>query len=402
MVRRDNDYRQLVQREFLLYSGVAMTATRQPITGVCKGAVDSLAGVAGSDGDFVLLRKLDGTNEPGVYRINTGGTLEFHGLWRALPYRVAVEAELALAQAAFADARAITEWSPTTTYAKESLCMKNKTFFASAVDGNKGKDPNTDTTGAWAPFIPGEANDIFAGRAPTGLDVQPIGVKWFDTSYGASTPLGYVSRGGGSWVFINAISLRAIRVFTQGFSSSWTHCSAVRFFDASGVQYPFAAWILGNNQGLSSPIAPGAVYGGQHVSPPVNKSAWIEFEPTAQVDLTGGISKIMANFRADAGSTSITRVEFHFTNGSIRVYGGTTGGMKGSDQTPFTASPPVDLQVGSNVESAQGPIKTAAMLTNPDDNEFGRISGASFTSAVNSMISSLVARVEALELKEPI
>lgn len=300
-------------------------------------------------------------------------------------------------------ASAIADWVTGRAYKKDNIVMRNKTFFLCLFD-NSSRDPLTDNSGAWGIFTPGSASDIYANRSPTGTDVQPIGVKFWDTSFGSDTPLGFVSRGGGSWVAINAITLRAIRVYVRSHNASYPLCSQIRFINGNDAVIPYSRWIVGARSASFSAPAQGSIYTGGGATPPNRTTGWVEFEPSANFDYSQGIKAGRANLRSDAQVTSVDKMEFYFTSGAMKSFTATNPTYGGDGQ--FIALPSTEaMQYGSNIDSAQGPILTASQLADANDATFGRISGQSLNGAISQMalaanqtlIQGLSDRIAALE-----
>jgi hypothetical protein len=298
---------------------------------------------------------------------------------------------------------AIADWSPSRPYKVKNIVIRNKTFFECLID-HTNKDPLVDTSGAWALFNPGSASDVFANRSPIGTDVQSIGVKWWDTSFGSDTPLGFVSRGGGSWVAINAITLRAIRVYVRSHNSSYPLCSNIRFINGNDAIIPHSRWIVGARSGSFNAPAQGSIYTGGGATPPNRSTGWFELEPSANFEYSQGIKGGRANLRSDAVVTSVEKLEFYFTSGAMKSFTSTNSTYGGDGQ--FLALPSTEaIQYGSNVDSAQGPILTASQLADPNDVTFGRVSGQSLNGAISQMtlaanqelIQGLIDRMTALE-----
>lgn len=291
------------------------------------------------------------------------------------------------------------QWNAAASYSRDGMCLRGKTQYTSLSDANINHDPATDTTGQyWAVYRPGADSDVYFSRPPTSTDIFASGVKWHNTEFGTAATLDFESKGGGEWVPLQSIRLRAIRLYITGFSSSWTAFGAARIIDKNGVQYAPGSWICGASNNVNGGnFTVGAVYSTQISSPPVNQTCWIELEPSATL-IDNGFSDAIGNFRADAGSTGCTKIEIHYSNGGVKTFNGKGGGTKGADVNMLPSPVSVDFQYGQDpISAALGVSLTAAQLADAMDNTFGRVSGANYVSAFNRLAAPLLERIQALE-----
>lgn len=282
---------------------------------------------------------------------------------------------------------AIAEWAADRQYKANNICIKNRTFFY-AIKDNAGKDPLTDTAGNWSIFVPNEANSIFANRSPVSSDVHPAGLKWYDVSYGADTPLIMISLGNGAWQYLNQITLSRVRFYVGGTNSTYqSRLSSIKFYKKDGTQMPDSWWVWGARSGLGGQNA-GVSYTGQNMGAGYNASGWAELEPNSNFDLSESITKV-------TGSTayaSVSRVDFYFSNGGVKIF--TPGGGNLA-----TCDPPIQARIGNAIASVLGEILTAAKLSSPISADPGRVTGESFVQAWNILSQAVLGRVTALESK---
>ena len=284
-------------------------------------------------------------------------------------------------------ASSISEWASSRTYQKDHICIRNKSFFASAVNNNTGKDPSTDTSGGWGPFVPGETSSLYFNRAPTNADVYPVGVKWFDTSFGADTPLVMISMANGVWAYLNEIKLTKIRIYGRGIQATYrSNINGLAFFKDDGTQIPNSHFVWGAKGGFWGAAA-GVAFASQTIEAGYNTSGWADIECGSQFDTSIKIGKITGN----TPYFTMGNVEFWYSNGSKKIFTGAGG------PTICTCDPPVICRYGDATAAAQGEMLTAAKLSDPNSNDYGRVSGAAFCSAVNALLAGLDARVKALE-----
>lgn len=305
-------------------------------------------------------------------------------------------------------ASAIADWNDKRPYVTGNKVMVGTAFFK-ALKPNMGINPTTDNAGNWGIFNPGAENDVFANRSPVKTDVKPAGVKWWDVSFGADTPLGFLSLGNGAWQPLNAITLSRIRFIGNGVkatyrSSIWN----IRFFGTDGSQIPNSHFIWGNASGISGPKA-GVAYSGQGISGSYNANGWAEIECGAAFDSSVSISKILGNMTY----MNCSQVQFFYSNGSSKTYtsyGNIDSGN--AEVTLATCDPVLPCRFGDAIAAALGETLTAARLTNSTDFDAGRINGAEFVAAFNALyqaqpqvlatyqqetIDALTARIAALE-----
>lgn len=293
-------------------------------------------------------------------------------------------------------ASAIADWDINRTYAQGQKCMRNNAFFSSAVNNNKGKDPAVDLSGSWSPFVPGETNSLYFNRAPTNADVYPVGVKWYDSSFGADSPLVMISMGNGVWSYLNEIKLTKIRLNVSGRNTSYrSNLSNVRFYKPDGTLIPNNWLVWGNGSGGIGKGATGSSYNGGTISSNYT-SGWAELEVSSLFDTSISIGKILGDFATGGNFMSLGSVEFYYSNGSNKIYSG-SGWSTGYDITACNVDPPLACRYGDAVSAAQGELLTAGKLSNPNSNDYGRVSGAAFCSAVNTLLAGLEARIKALE-----
>lgn len=333
----------------------------------------------------------------------------------ALTTRVTTAESAIVANKAVADASiasAIADWNDKRPYVAGNKVMVGTAFFK-ALKSSTGVNPTTDNTGNWGIFNPGSENDVFANRSPVQADVKPAGLKWWDVSYGADTPLGFLSLGNGAWQPLNAITLSRIRFIGNGVLSTYrSSIWNIRFFRADGSQIPNSHFIWGNASGISGPKA-GVAYSGQSISGSYNSSGWAEIECGSAFDSSVSISKILGNMTY----MNCSQVQFFYSNGSSKTY--TSSGNIGSgnaEVTLATCDPVLPCRFGDAIAAALGETLTAAKLSDAASTTAGRVTGAEFVSAWNTLfmaqpqvlaayqqatIDALTARITALEAKVP-
>ena len=305
--------------------------------------------------------------------------------------------------AIMADAHAIVEWDASTVYAAHQIVLRNKAFFESNISNNANKDPVTDASGAWAPFTPGETSSIFLNRGPTNTDVYPIGVKWYDLSFGSDTPLVQVSMGNGVWVFLNVIKLTKIRVYAHGQLNTYrSSINGTAFYRPDGTQIPNNWFVWGASSGISGG-ATGVAFSGQQIYAGYNGNGWTDIETSSAFDTSVSIGSIKGNFASGNSYISCDRVEFWYSNGSKKVYSGQ--GFQQGLANLTTCDPPVVCRYGDATAAAQGEMLTGAKLSDGADNTYGRISGAALSSAHAVLFANAIAayeqRIAALEARLP-
>lgn len=293
-------------------------------------------------------------------------------------------------------ATAIADWSATRTYAKGNICLRNKAFFDSKVDGNIGKDPGTDTSGAWGPFVPGETSSVFFNRAPTNADVYPVGAKWYDVSFGADTPLTMLSLGNGAWGYLNAITLAKIRINLHGIGSTYrSELNSLQFFKPDGTQIPNGWFVWGAKSGVWG-AGPGVAFASQAIGCGYNTWGWADIEVSSSFDSSITIGKLTGQ----TPYAALSSFEFWYTNGSKKVF------SPGGAPDICTCDPAVICRYGDSISAAQGEMLTATKLSNADSNDYGRISGAAFVSAFNTLFAAAIKpyadRIKALEPPAPL
>lgn len=291
------------------------------------------------------------------------------------------------------------QWNAAASYSRDGMCLRGKTQYTSLTDANINHDPATDTTGQyWSVYRPGEDSDVYFSRPPTSTDIYASGVKWHDTEFGTAATLDFMSKGGGEWVPLQSIRLRAIRLYITGYSSSYTVFNTARILGKNGAQYPAGSWICGASNNVNGGnFTVGAVYSNQSSPPPVNQTCWIELEPSSNF-IDNGFSDAIANFR-DTTSTGCTKVELHFSNGGIKTFAG-KGNTSGSNINVLPSPVSADFQYGQDpISAALGVSLTAAQLSDGFDNTFGRTCGAVNVSAFNRLAAPLLERIAALEAK---
>jgi hypothetical protein len=308
---------------------------------------------------------------------------------------------------------AIAEWAGDRAYQVNNICIKNKAFFIALV-ANTGKDPLVDASGAWGVFNPGSSSDIFANRSPTNRDVQPPGTKFWDVSFGADTPLGFISLGGGAWQFLNQISLSRIRIHGNGSSATYrSQLTNLKIYRSDDTVIPNNWFVWGNGTSMTKP-GPGTAFTAQAMQAQYNAVGWGELEPSSLFDITTSISKITGNLWYQG----CTRIEFYFSNGGVKTYtSGASGGSTAvANVTLINCDPAQPCRYGDSVASVLGQTLTAAQLSNANSLEVGRLTGEAFVAAVNTLyqaqpqvlatyqqatIDALIARIAALEAKLP-
>lgn len=268
---------------------------------------------------------------------------------------------------------AIAEWDKDRPYKVNNIVIRNKTFFLCLI-ANTNKDPIVDTAGNWSIFVPNESNSIFANRSPTSSDVHPSGLKWYDVSWGADSPLVLVSLGNGAWQYLNQITLSRVRFYLYGTGSTYqSNLNSIKFFKKDGTQAPNGWWVWGSRSSLGGQQA-GANYTGQGITAQYNASGWAELEPSSNFDLSESITKVTGS----TGYATVTKVEFHYSNGGLKTF--TPGGGNLA-----TCDPAIQARIGDSVASVLGETLTAAKLTNATNTDAGRLTGVEFVSAWNAL-----------------
>lgn len=263
-------------------------------------------------------------------------------------------------------ASAIANWASDRQYKTDQITIRNKTFFLCLKD-NVGRDPLTDTAGNWSVFAPGSVNDVFANRSPVASDVYPVGVKWWDVSFGSDTPLGFLSLGGGAWQFLNQISLSKIRFFGYGHGSTWQSAlNNIKFFKEDGTQISNGWFVWGASSGLGKPTN-GTAFSGQNITGQYNASGWADLEPSSLFDLSVSIAKITAG----TAYFNFTKLQFIYSNGGVKTYG--LGDL----------SPVPQSRYGDSIAAVLGETLTAVKLSDSSNRDPGRVTGEAFTSAWN-------------------
>jgi hypothetical protein len=297
---------------------------------------------------------------------------------------------------------AIAEWSSTRSYGKDNICIRNKAFYISNANSNLNKDPLTDTSAAWGPFVPGETNSLFFNRAPINTDVYPAGVKWYDTSFGSDTPLVSISLGNGNWGYLNQITLTKIRIFVSGRNTSYrSTLSGIRCLKSDGTQLPYT-WFVWGNKTISGGNV-GAAYTGGAINTSY-AAGWFDLEVSSTFDTSVSINKVTADFPLDGTYTSVSSVEFWYSNGAKKSYSGPNWSM-GGGLTLCTINPALPGRYGDATSAAQGEMLTSSKLADANDVTYGRVSGATYNSAFAiafaNMIKTYEDRIAALEAKLP-
>ena len=284
-------------------------------------------------------------------------------------------------------ASAIADWDINRTYAQGQKCMRNNAFFSSAVNNNKGKDPAVDLSGSWSAFVPGETSSLYFNRAPTNSDVYPVGVKWYDSSFGADSPLVMISMGNGVWSYLNEIKLTKIRIYGHGTGTTYrSNLNGIQFYKEDGTLIPNSHFVWGAISGFWG-VSAGLAFASQAVQAGGNSWGSADIECSSLFDSAIKIGKIDGN----TPYFSVDKLEFWYSNGSKKVFTGAGG------PTICTCAPPVICRYGDAVAGAQGEMLTAGKLSDPNSNDYGRVSGAAFCSAVNTLLAGLEARIKALE-----
>lgn len=295
---------------------------------------------------------------------------------------------------------AIAEWDKDRPYKVGNKVMRNDAWFKCIID-NSGIDPLTDRSGSWGIFTPGSENDRFEYRDPTSNDVFPEGVRWNNLSWGAATPLRFVSMGGGAWQYLNQITLSRVRFYVSGINSTYqSNLNSIKFFKKDGTQAPNGWWVWGNRSGLGGQPA-GSNYTGQSMGAGYNASGWAELQPSSSFDLSESITKVTGS----TGYANCTKVEFYYSNGGFKTFTPNGGNLA-------TCDPAIQAKFGDSVASVLGETLTVGKLTNATNTDAGRITGEAFTNAFNVLfqaqpqvlaayqqetIDALTARIASLE-----
>lgn len=302
-------------------------------------------------------------------------------------------------------AGAIADWVGDRAYRAGNKVMRGKAFFIALKD-NLNKDPLTDTSGNFSVFTPGSENDIFANRSPTKTDVTAIGLKWFDVSFGADSPLAFISLGQGAWQFLNQITLSRVRFYAIGINNTYrSKLTSIRFYKPDGTQIPNNWWVWGSGSG-GGKQQNGASYAGQEMSWGYNSGGWCDLEPSSLFDTSISLSRIVGN----VAYLNVSRVEIYFSNGGVKSFSSVGVVTTPSDQQLATFDPSIPCRYGDSVAAALGQTLTAAKLADANSNEAGRLTGAAFVSAWNILfqaqpavqaqsLSALEARISALEAR---
>lgn len=276
------------------------------------------------------------------------------------------------------------QWNANFAFSKGRVVMRGRTFFE-ALRENKGIDPETDNTGAWAVFNPGATDDLFESRSPNKNDIYKAGTKWWDQSYGVTTPLGFVSTGNGAWVPITQITLTRIRFNVAGRNTSYrSTLGNIRIYREDNTVIPNGWWIWGNqtiNGGTK-----GTAYSGGHINTSY-ASGYFEFDTSANFDANTKLGKIVGDYHPDGAYTSVKSVEFYYSNGSKKVYTGTDW-QQGPDKTACLIEPALECKVGDAIAAAQGLVLTTAQLTDPSGTDAGRVTGEAFVAAWHALYQS--------------
>ena len=277
-------------------------------------------------------------------------------------------------------------WDGARQYRVGQITIKNKTFFTCLKD-NIGADPITDNSGNWGIFNPGSENDVFANRSPTSADVKPIGLKWYDVSFGSDTPLGFISLGGGAWQFLNQITISRIRFYLTGVNNTYrSKLTNIRFYKPDGSQMPSNWFIWGNGSGGGKP-SNGVTYAGQEAGFGYNGSGWVELEPSALFDTSVSIARVVGNL----AYISCSQVQFFYSNGGLKPYTSVGTIITPSDQNLASCDPPLPCRYGNSIASVLGETLTAAKLSNPSNTDAGRFDGRSFCCCMERSVSSAAA-----------
>lgn len=284
-------------------------------------------------------------------------------------------------------ASSIAEWSSSRAYKANNIVIRNKAFFA-ALQDNLNKDPLVDASGNWAIFNPNSASDIFANRSPTNNDVQPVGTKWHDVSFGSTTPLSFISLGNnGAWQYLNQITLSRIRLYGNGLQTTYRSTFyGIKFYRADGSLIPNSWFVWGNGSGLSKPNA-GTAYTGQSVGAGGNSSGWIELEPSSSFDLSVAISRVAATLYY----MKLSAIEFYYSNGGKKSYSfdvQISAGTPATEVTVVSPDPPLPCRYGDAIASVLGEVLTATKLTNSTNTDPGRLTGEAYTSAWHTLFQA--------------
>lgn len=233
-------------------------------------------------------------------------------------------------------------------------------------------------------------------RSPTGTDVFEEGTAWEDLSFSETFPLKYITINPGVWINQNAIQLKCIRIYVRSTNASYPSCRNIRFLDGKGAIIPYNNWVVGERSAGFYAPAKGSIYTGAGSQEPPNKSTgWFELEPSSVLDLSRGFTGGWASLRPDTPVTGIDKIEMYFNSGAMKSY--TCAGVYSGDKQFLSLPAPEAFQYGSAVAAAQGEMLTAAKLSDPNNNDYGRISGAAFVSAFNTLIASFNSRLNAIE-----
>ena len=229
---------------------------------------------------------------------------------------------------------------------------------------------------------------IRLNRSPTNLDVYEDGTIWEDISFGDTTPLRFVSIAAGVWAYQSQISLTKIRIYGGGIHSTYrSNINGLAFFKDDGTQIPNSWFVWGAKSGFWGAGTPGVAFASQTIEAGYNTYGWADIEVSGQFDPSILIGKITGN----TPYFSMGKVEFWYSNGSKKTFSGSGG------PTLCTCEPPVVCRYGDALAAAQGEMLTAAKLSDPDDNDYGRTSGAANVGAFNRLLAPTLTLLNALK-----
>jgi hypothetical protein len=339
----------------------------------------------GKDGKWISNLAVVENAQAELTKIQTDKDAQQNARLKSLEDFAATEAGRELAQNKRMDAieasKPVAAYNPEVTYAKDDFCTAEGKQYLLISATAKGITPIGNKGVNWVVYTPSSDKQRFEPRAPTGNDVEPIGLVWSDTSYsqgatGSNVNINYLSKGGGVWEAQNSITLAKIVIRYVGIISSYTWFSALRILKSDLTEYA-GIWRAGNSLNADAFPAPGVMYDAQSVRSPTNSAAWLELVPSTTVGLSG-FGGFTANYRVSVGSTRINSVETHYSNGHIKTdkFGTSSPGDGLSNaNTRLLLPSPRPFPVGSNVAAASGIELSAAQASDKTDRTFGRVSG---------------------------
>jgi hypothetical protein len=300
-------------------------------------------------------------------------------------------------------ASAIADWSGKRTYQQNNICIRNKAFYISNITNNINHDPISDAGGAWGSFVPNEVNSLFFNRSPTNADVFPVGVKWYDTSFGSDTPLVSMSLGNGAWACLNPITLKKVRISAYGTSNTYkASVNGTRFFTPDGTRIPNNWFTWGATSGIGAGTK-GTTFNSAQIYAGYNSSGWTEMELSNLFDLNTIIGYVEGDF-GYAGYMHLSQIDFYYSNGARKVFSG-TGASSGSSVKLFDCTPNALSKYGESISVLQGESLTDIKLSDINDTTYGNISGSIFNQVFNVEFTNLIKvyedRITALEAKLP-